>query len=74
MGVMAKMGAGGDLKVIWDPTKEDEVESARSQFNTLTRKGYSAFNVTRDGTPAARMDRFDPQAEKIILSLPIAGG
>ena len=43
MGEMAVMDrVAGDLKVIWDPDKADEVEAARDQFNTLTGKGYLA--------------------------------
>ena len=64
----------GDTKIVWDAEKPDEVENARESFNRLRKKGYAAFSVDRKGEKGRSITEFDPDAEKIILSPPIAGG
>jgi len=64
----------GDLKVIWDPNNENEVEAARNQFNELLRKGHQAFAVDKVGEKAKEVKRFDPEMGKVILSPPVKGG
>jgi hypothetical protein len=68
------MDATGDMKIIFDPRKPDEVEAARATFNTLKAKGYLAFRVDDAGEKTAAMDKFDPKAGKVILSPPVVGG
>lgn len=43
--MMSVLNIKGDLKVIWDSDKPDEVEAARKQFNEMTKKGYVGFKV-----------------------------
>jgi hypothetical protein len=74
MGVMNVMNRTGHTKHIWNKDVEDEVEAARDIFDTLTEKGYRAFNVKKDGESGTRMDRFDPTAEKMILAPQLQGG
>lgn len=74
MNEMRVLGPEGDVKKIWNPDVEDEVEDARSSFDTLTKKGYLAFKVDKDGEKAGKMSKFDPKAGKIILIPPIVGG
>ena len=64
----------GDTKTIWSKDNEDEIENARGVFDRLTAKGYLAFSVTKDGKAGKKMTKFDPNAEKMILSPPVAGG
>lgn len=64
----------GDTKLIWDRKNEDEVEAAKEMFKKLRKKGYLAYTVTKDGSKGEVIKDFDPDAEKIILSPPIAGG
>lgn len=72
---MAVMGTEGDTKTIWDKNKPDEVEAARETFNKLTKKGYTAYLVTgKDGEKGEVMKTFDPNAERMILALPMRGG
>lgn len=73
-GEMAVMDHTGDLKVIWDSDKEDEVEAAKAQFNALRKKGYSAFAVNKKGDAGGRIDTFDPLAEKLIMVPAMQGG
>ena len=35
----------GDLKVIWDSEKQEEVDAAKEQFEKLIKKGYIAYKV-----------------------------
>ena len=72
---IAVMGEPGDTKHIWDKRKEDEVEAARTLFKSLTKKGYRAFHVTgKDGEKGSQMNEFDPDAERMIMVGPMAGG
>lgn len=78
---LAVMGEPGDTKHIWNKSNEVEVEAARTLFKKLTKKkseggaGYLAFHVTgKDGEKGEQMNEFDPNAERMILVPPIAGG
>lgn len=72
---MAILDHTGDTKVMWSKDNEDEVEAARAQFNTLTKKGYTAWRVTgKDGKKGEQIREFDPDAERIILSPPVQAG
>ena len=64
----------GDTKQVWDSRNEAEVEVARAAFDSLTKKGYLAFSVKKDGSKGEVIREFDPKAEKIILSPPMQGG
>jgi hypothetical protein len=65
----------GDTKLMWDSENEDEVETARSTFEKLTKKGYAAFKAEgKDGHAGAQIKKFDPEAERIILIPQMQGG
>lgn len=64
----------GDLKVIWDPVKQDEVDVAEDQFNKLIKKGYVAFRVEKDGAKGKKVTKFDPDYEMLILAPALKGG
>ena len=64
----------GDTKLIWDPDKADEVETARDTFNKLKKKGYVAYSVNRKGDKGEVLREFDPTAEKMILAPQMVGG
>lgn len=72
--VMAVMGVEGDVKVIWDADKEAEVDAAETQFNSLKKKGYVAFAVDKKGEAGKRLDKFDPEIEKMIMVPQLQGG
>jgi len=74
MGQLRAMGYAGDIKVIWDPEKPDEVDVARRTFDELKEKGYNAYSVKRRGDKGEVVRKFDPEAEKIIMAPPMAGG
>ena len=64
----------GDLKVIWDPEKQDEVEAAKDQFDKLIKKGYVAFRVDKDGSKGKKVAKFDEDYEMLILAPALKGG
>jgi len=71
---MAVMDSTGDTKLIWEEENRDEVEAAREMFDSLKRKGYLAYAVNKKGDKGDVLDRFDPSAEKIIMSPQLKGG
>jgi hypothetical protein len=73
-GLMQYMSDEGDTRVIWDPDNPDEVDAARAQFNSLTKKGYQAYRVRRGGEKGERVREFDPTMERIILAPATVGG
>jgi hypothetical protein len=73
-GEMRVMGASGDTKLIWDSEQDAEVENARRTFDDLTKKGYAAFDVGPRGQKGDRVREFSPDAEKLIMVPPVAGG
>lgn len=73
-GEIATMGLEGDVKTVWNPRNTDEVEAARAQFRAMRAKRYLAFRCNQDGTQGEQISDFDPEAGKIILVPPMAGG
>ena len=75
MGEMSILDGTGDTKVMWDPDNDDECEAAEAQFNTLKKKGYTAFEVGKKGKKSdERVDKFDPDLGKLIMVPAMRGG
>ena len=74
MGEMRTLGREGDVKTVWDPGNVDEVAAAKQTFDDLRKKGYLAFAVKRNGDKGEQIREFDPDAAKVILAPPMAGG
>lgn len=65
----------GDTRVTWDKENPDEVAAARETFERMTKDGkFSAFEQAKLGRRGARVTRFDPEAEKLVLVPQYAGG
>lgn len=73
-GELRTMTKKGDVRATWNARDADEVEAAKAQFDGLRAKGFSAFAVAEDGSPGTRIDEFDPNAQKVVLVPPLAGG
>jgi hypothetical protein len=72
---MHTLDRSGDQRVMWDSDNEDEVAAAENTFDDLTGKGYMAYKAEgKKGTQGEQIRRFDPDAERIILVAPHAGG
>ena len=74
MGELRELGPHGDTKMVWDADEEDEVKVAKNTFNKLRKKGYFAYKVKKGGEKGKVITEFDPDAEKIIMALPMQGG
>jgi hypothetical protein len=65
----------GDTKLEWDSEKPAEVKAAREMFDALKGKGYLAYKMIGDqGYKGELIKKFDPEAERIVLAPPVAGG
>lgn len=73
-GEMRVLDESGDLKIMWDSDKSDEVKHARDTFDKMKAKGYSAFSVKKSGEPGRTLSEFDPDIEAMILVPRIVGG
>ena len=71
---MLIMDQTGHTRTTWDADNDDEVEMARETFKRMTKKGYRAFKVKKDGSEGVQMQEFDPSAEKMILAPQLQGG
>lgn len=73
-GTMRVIDHTGDTKIIWDSEKKAEVDAARKTFDELRAKRYNAYAVKKNGEQGEIIEKFDPDAEKIILAPPMSGG
>lgn len=64
----------GDTKLIFDPDNKDEVEAAEQQFDDLIGKGFTAYEVEKDGSQGKKMKKFKSKAGRIILVPKLKGG
>ena len=70
-GEMRVMGPGGDERVEWDTDVQETVEAAATTFARLLLSGHVGF-VTVGET--RKLEEFDPTAERIVMTMPMAGG
>jgi len=73
-GMLCCLDCTGHTETMWDRRNKVEIKAARASFKILTKKGYLAFNMNKDGTKGELIHEFDPDAERIILSPPLVGG
>jgi len=74
MGELRVMGAEGDVRSTWDVENKDSIQVARDQFNDLTKKGWTAYSVNKDGSKNKKITSFDPKAGAIIMVPKVVGG
>ncbi|HEU4784620.1 MAG TPA: hypothetical protein VFS83_14860 [Ktedonobacterales bacterium] len=81
MGTLRIMSRRGDDRVQWDTSRVldgelDAVAAVREAeriFEQQRAKGATAFKVTK-GEAAVRIDKFDPEAEQIMIVPRVVGG
>ncbi len=81
MGKLRIMSSGGDRTVAWDQQQAETgdleaLEAVREAERILEeelRRGATAFRV-EPGGPAKRLERFDPEADQIVVVPRVAGG
>lgn len=65
----------GDTRLIWDSANADEVAAARRMFDDLRAKHYTAYKAEgKDGRKGEVINKFDPDAERIIMVPRQVGG
>lgn len=64
----------GDTKHMWDPNNPDEVEAAKTMFETFKKKGYAIFLVDKVGDQGDQVREFSANAGKYIFVPPMKGG
>ena len=75
MGTLAVLDReAGDITVGWDNNNPDEIENAQATFDDMRAKGHLAYKADKDGKKKEQIHKFDPAAERIILSPPLVGG
>lgn len=81
MGVLRVLSHHGDDRYTWEPTAVQTgdpeavaaVQEAERIFAEQRARGATAVRVAPD-RPAERIDRFDPEAEQIVMIPRVVGG
>ena len=73
-GTMIIPDATGHTQVKWDPSRPDEVTAARAQFDAMLGQNYRAFRVEGEDRQGTRIERFDPEASRIMFVPHLRGG
>lgn len=76
MSELAVMDRSGDTKYHWDKNNPDEVALARKVFDeAVINKKMLAFRVLDEtGKKGEQIRRFDPDAERILITPALVGG
>lgn len=56
----------GDVKLTWDPTKEEEVKHARAHFEKLQQAAHIFFRIDAEGQKSDKLEIFDPSIATLI--------
>jgi len=74
-GQMHPLNEEGDTKIIWDANDPASVATAKAAFDKAKREGMLAYRAEGEkGRRGTQIREFDPDAERIILVKPQAGG
>ena len=80
MGVLRILSHHGDDRVVWDQTAVDTsieaqaaVREAERIFAEQRARGATAVKVS-PGRPAERIEKFDPNAQEIVMIPRVVGG
>jgi hypothetical protein len=69
-GSIAELNHEGDTKYTWNRKNQAECDAARGHFDTLLKKGFLAFKVTRLGCKGSPEGGFNPNAGKYLFTAP----
>ena len=65
----------GDTRLIWDSENDAETAAARTMFDELKAKRFIGYKAEgKDGRKGEILQKFDPDAERIIMVPPQVGG
>ena len=74
MNVQIVMDQSGDTRHEFDPANVDAVMRAEERYRSLTRKGFRAVALGKDGEPGALMRDFDAGVEQTLFIPQLQGG
>lgn len=75
MNSMNVLDRTGDWKLEWDPDNKLEVDQMRKTFEHNVRdKKFTAFKLNKRGKQGEQIYKWDPEAKRIVLVPPMAGG
>lgn len=74
IGEMSIMDRSGHKQLKWDTDKLDEIAVAKETFDTLVKRGYSAFASKTKAEPKHTIKEFDPTMEDMVMVPRTVGG
>jgi len=74
VGSLCVLDESGDSRMQWDKNNPEQVRAAQKRFDELKAKRYLAYKVDAKGGQGEVIDKFDPDAERIILHSQMIGG
>jgi hypothetical protein len=79
LGKLLVMDKSGHTEVDWDVADPESVEKAKTVFQHSVLEGYYAYAVNATPDKAGQrkgrhITAFEPDAEKIVITPPMAGG
>jgi hypothetical protein len=76
MSIITLINRTGDQTIAtWDVlTEAESVVAAKEVFDKHRKQGCAAFDVSGGQGSGKLIHEFDPNAEKIVMMLPIVGG
>lgn len=73
MSVLRVLTSAGDTVLEWNPKDAESVAEVKAEFDGLTSSGFLAFRVDSP-TEGEQIKKFDPDAQTVIMSIPLMGG
>jgi hypothetical protein len=74
MGVQIVMDRNGDTRHQFGIADSTAVALAEERFRELTRKGFRAIALGKDGKPGNLIGKFDPMVEETLFIPQLQGG
>lgn len=74
VGEMSIMDRSGHKELKWDMDKLEEIAVAKETFDTLLKKGYSAFGSKEKAAAKHTLTEFDPTMEEVVMVPKTVGG
>ena len=74
MGIQIVMDRRGDTRHQFDRDDAKSVATARALFEDLTRQGYRAVALAKNGEQGELLTRFDAKTERMLFIPRLKGG
>lgn len=71
VGTISQLNHEGDTKYTWDRKNPKECEAAREHFESLLKKGFIAFKLTRLGLKGKRTREFSGTSGGYLFKAPV---